>query len=135
MVMSYRVEGSYMPFKFIQLTITGVGEATLHYALYQEFAQPGQELEKTLTFAVKQDTLQELIALHQKADFFNVQLNDLNTDQVRVTDVGTTTLQYRIKDKDRTVSYGFVENNPLGDLVRLYGQIASAYLPKPERQR
>ena len=133
--MSYRIEGAYMPYKYIQVDIDNAAQVVLQYCLYQEYVAPGEVPEKTVRFAIDQQMLQKLIALHEQADFFHVQLNDLNRDQMRVTDVGTTTMGYRTKDRERSLSYGFVEDNPLKDIIRMYSDIANMRLPKIERRR
>lgn len=120
---SYRSEGTYSPYKYIEVELYGSGEGKLSYEFYREYVPKGEEEEKTIAFKVDQSILQEFVHLHEKVDFFNLEVADLNKDEIRVTDVGTTTLTYSHKGMARTISYGYVENNPLAELIQLYWQL------------
>jgi hypothetical protein len=136
---SYRSEGAYSPYKYIQIEIYGSGEGKLSCEFYDDpFSQEHhytygnyheQERKATASFQINQSTLQEFIHLYERADFFNLEVTDLNKDGIRVTDVGTTTLTYSHRGMERTLSYGYVESNPLAELVKLYWQLVKEYLP------
>lgn len=127
---SYRLEGAYSHYRYIQIEISGSGEGKLSYELYREYLK-GAEKEKVILFEVDQATIEELVHQYENADFFNVEVNDLNKDKINITDVGTTTLAYhRSNGKERTLSYGYIKNNPLRELIKLYLKLAKKYLPE-----
>lgn len=130
--MSYRLEGAYMPYEYIQIDISGTGVGKLGYSLYREYIGKDKEKTKTITFKIDEDMIKRLASLYRYADFLHLNLVDLNKDGIRVTDVGKTTLSYSYIGQERTLSYGYVENNPLEDLVSLYWQLVREYLPKQE---
>ena len=128
--MSYRIEGSYSPYKFIEVAVSGTGQGRLSYALYREFTEKEETTEVTIPFSVHPSTIEELINLHEEVNFFNLPVKDLNKEEITVTDVGTTTLTFRYKGKERKISYGYMENDPLTKLVTFYGRIIKEHLPK-----
>lgn len=133
--MSYRLEGAYCPYKYIQIEISGTGEGKLSYELYREYVEAGQEKDNTVTLKVDERLIKELVDLYQAVDFFNLEVIDLNKERIRVTDVGTTTLTFSYAGKERSLSYGYVENDPFKELVKLYWEVAEKYLPNLEMRR
>jgi hypothetical protein len=113
----------YSPYRYIEIQIGGRGEGILQYEMYEEEGIPGKDPEGIISFQVEPASLQEMIRLHEEADFFNVELTDVNEERIRVTDVGTTTLTYRQNGKERTLSYGHVTDNPLKELIRTYERL------------
>ena len=133
--MSYRLEGAYSPYKYIQIELDGTGEGTLSYELYRERVGKDGKKNDAVKFKADEGTIKKLVGLYTKADFFKLEVNDLNKDEIQVTDVGTTTLTYNYEGKERKLSYGYVENNPLEGLVRIYSRLAKEHLPDRQRNR
>ena len=129
--MSYRLEGVYCPYKYIQIDISGEGEAKLEYEIYKEYLSSKDEpAKKSIKFKIEKTKIEELLRAYQEVDFFNIEIYDLNKDKVRVTDVGTTTLSLSYGGKERTLSYGYIENNPFQKLISLYWELINKYLPQ-----
>ncbi len=129
--MSYRLEGAYSPYKYIQIDISGKGEAKLEYEIYKEYLSSKDEpAKKSIRFKIEKAKIEELLRAYQEVDFFNVEVCDLNKDKVRVTDVGTTTLSLSYGGKERTLSYGYIKDNPFQKLISLYWELINRYLPQ-----
>ena len=129
--MSYRLEEAYSPYKYIQVEVSGKGEAVLEYELYaDEISAGNQPRSGVIKFQVQPELIQKLLRLYLKADFFNVEVNDSNRDEIVVTDVGTTTLSLNYAGKKRSLSYGYIEDDPFQELIKLYWDIITDYLPK-----
>jgi hypothetical protein len=133
--MSYRIEGAYSPYKYIQIDISGTGEGKLSYSIYKEFTGANKEKERTTVFKVEKSIIEKLAGLYRDADFLNLTLKDLNKDKIQVTDVGTTTLTYSYAGKERKLSYGYVENSPLKELLKVYKRLTKRYLPTIDRTK
>jgi hypothetical protein len=132
--MSYRTEGAYMPFKHVQINLSRDGKGTIAYQLYEEYTPKGAAKagEKVISITLEPTMIQGIESLYEKVNFFNMQVNDLNKDNITVTDMGTTTVFYSKDGKERTLSYGYVnDNKTLDELVRQYRSLADQYLPKP----
>jgi hypothetical protein len=99
--------------------------------LYRDGALLGRQPadEQVIKFQLQPELIQKFLQLYQKADFFNIEIDDLNKDRIRVTDVGTTTLSLSYAEKERSISYGYIEDNPFNELLRLYWQLLERYLP------
>ncbi|OGS22534.1 MAG: hypothetical protein A2314_08545 [Elusimicrobia bacterium RIFOXYB2_FULL_50_12] len=129
--MSYRNEGAQMPFSYVQLNIEGTGKCRLEYSTYPEYKCDNDNDE--IIFNMDRRAVMELSELYRKADFYRIEINDLNREKITVTDVGTTSLSYSFRGKERKVSYGYVENEPLSELVKFYSNIMKKHLPKTQR--
>lgn len=127
--MSYRLEGAYSPYKYIQIEVSVNGKGKLDYELYKEYVSENARKQRTIFFRIDESTIKELISLYEKVNFCNLKLNDLNKNKTYVTDVGTTTLTYNCKGQETRLSYTHLKDNPLKELVKFYSLIARRYLP------
>ena len=127
--MSYRLEGAYSPYKYVQADITGDGRLQIEYELYREYVNEGSPGRNVVEADLEKSEVQELLDLYLESDFFNAQFNDLNKDQTYVTDVGTTTLSLNYEGKERTLSYGYIEDNPFQKILQKYWELIKEYLP------
>lgn len=128
--MSYRLEGAYSPYKYVQVDISGEGETELEYEIYKEYLSKDEPARKSIKFKIEKEKIEELLKAYQEVDFFNIEVYNLNRDKVRVTDVGTTTLALSYAGKERTLSYGYIEDNPFQELISLYWKLINQYLPR-----
>jgi hypothetical protein len=124
---SYRIEGAYSPYGYVDVEISGTGEGKLSYEFYGMGNKKPEE--RVIPFKVDPSTIEEFKRLYQEIDFFNLELTDLNKHEIRVTDHGTTTLTYSDGKKEGIISYGYAEDNPLAELIRRYYELVKDYLP------
>jgi hypothetical protein len=128
--MSYRIEGSYMHFKYVQVTLKKGGKGVVSYKLYKEYVPKGAEpSEQSVDFEAGEEQVKALFSLYSKMNFFQMKIVDLNEKEIKVTDTGKTTLYISYNGKERELSYGYVENPMLDKLVKTYWDIMKVYLP------
>ena len=128
--MSYRLEGAYCPYKYIQIDISGEGEVKLDYEVYKEYLSKDEPAKKSIKFKIEKEKIEELVRAYQEVDFFNIEVYDVNRDKVRVTDVGTTTLSLNYAGRKRSLSYGYIEDDPFQKLISLYWYLINKYLTR-----
>lgn len=130
--MSYRLEGAYSAYKYIQIEISSNGKGKLEYELYREYVSENERKQRTVFLRIDETKIKELIALYKKVDFCNLNLSEA---KAYVTDVGTTILTYHCQDKEKRLSYTYLKDNPLKELVKFYSRLAMRYLPPTQRLR
>ena len=106
--MSYWFYGSYSPFRYIRVNITGYN-ATVSY---QYFSSENATI-KNLTLSKK--NVSDFINKYQEMDFFNITVVDYF-----VYDMGTTEISLRYNNMNRTISYIATKNKNINELALMY---------------
>jgi len=103
--MSYRHDGAYSAFKYVQVQVQGNGKAICSVG---RLNQPDQIEE----FNLDPDFVKGLIKLYADLNFFDYdfsKITDSSDEHHTVEDAGTTTFSYQHKDKARVISYESVK--------------------------
>ncbi|MBM3254846.1 MAG: hypothetical protein FJZ08_00905 [Candidatus Omnitrophica bacterium] len=133
--MSYRLEGAYSIYKYIQIDCFYNGRGKLTYEFYKGHIPSNEEKQGMIFFNLDETVIKKLDSLYKEADFCSLNFIDLNKNKLRFTDIGITTLTYICKGKETKFSYTYLKENPLKELVKLYSKIAVRYLPPVQRIR
>ena len=127
--MSYRLEGAYSPYRYVQADIKGEGRLKIEYELYSEYVNESPSGRNVVEAELEKNKVRKMLDIYLESDFFNVEFHDLNKESINVTDVGTTTLSLSYGDKERTISYGYIEENPFQKILQSYWSLLEKHLP------
>jgi len=112
-IMSYRYDGAYSPFKYVQVRVEGPDKTICSF---QYFNQAEQIAEVYLD----KNFLKDLIRHYTALDFFNYDFNKIteSSDENHIIeDAGRTTFSYHYKDKARKISYEIIKTKTQGHLA------------------
>lgn len=136
--MGVRIEGQYSLYKYWEMKVGNNRKACLKYVKYSKEWPPKENYkdeEIKVEFTISAEDYNNLILLYQKANFFEVKINDLNKNKKKpyITDVGTTTLWCKSDDKYRKISYGYVQDENLKNIVSYYYSIIAKHIPEEKK--
>jgi len=112
-IMSYRIEGGYSPYKFAEVVVKETGEVICHFDYLG--------MEGKITRKLTKEERKKFLNLYEKADFLNMEFPER-----MVIDVGKTTLFFKDGKKEKQVTYQIAENKKNNQLSKECWKIITA---------